>query len=168
MKMTLLFLAAAIACPPPVSASEPSRAEPAAAPAPAARQASSSACPYCFQPLLDGYAGLIEELKPWLAELEAEAAAFEESLASIQKEIDAKDAEIARAKEGADKKAAKAEVKKLTGERKALLKKYVSVSDEKAGFYKNYSRDVGKKIETHIAAVRQMLKQVQSAASSQS
>ncbi|HNT98204.1 MAG TPA: hypothetical protein PKK31_08070 [Elusimicrobiales bacterium] len=145
----------------------PAAAEQAPAPVPAAKPAFRSACQYCFQPLLDGYAGLIEELKPWLAELETSAADFEATLSGIQKEIDAKDAAISAAKEGADKKAVKAEVKKLTADRKVLLKKYVSVSDEKEKFYKRYSKEVAKRIEAQIGKVQQMLRQVQSAASSQ-
>lgn len=114
------------------------------------------ACPGCFQPLLDGYNGIIADLKPWMDERDAMALDLDRRLSEIQKRINEKDDAIEQAKLGADKKAAKAAVKSLNKERKAILKEYTDTNDKKDGFYKTFSSEVEKKVEGYnkIAAVK--------------
>jgi len=129
-----------------------------AAPAP-------SPCPHCFQPLLAGYKGIIEDLNPWMEGMDAQAAALDGKLSAIQRQINEKESAIENARRGTDKKAMKEAVKSLTKERKLLLKEYTTASEEKDAFYKKFSKEVEKRTEGYNKIVESKLNETLSAAS---
>lgn len=139
----------------PVAVSAPVKPEPAV----------HSSCPYCFEPLLAGYNGIIADLKPWMQEMDLQAAAFDQKLSAIQKQIDGKDDGIAKAKLDPDKKAGKAAAKALSKERKQLLNEYSDERDAKDKFYKKFSKDVEKKMKGYNRIVEEKLRTTLSAAS---
>lgn len=136
---------------------------PAAEPAPAAARRSS--CQACFQTLPAGYGKISAELKPWMAEMEGQAADLDQSLSDIQKRIDGKDGDIENARQIANKKESKAAVKNLNKERKALLKEYSKAADQKADFYKQFSKEVEKRTRAHLKLLEDSLRATLSAAS---
>lgn len=148
---------------------ETAPAAPAAVSAPAAPAAPAAArsqsCPNCFQPLLAGYNEIITDLKSWMDEMGAKAADLDRRLSEIQKRIDEKDDAIEKAKAGTDKKAAKAAVKALNKERKLVLKEYTNANDERDEFYKKFSKEAEKKVESYNAITAAKLQMTLSAAS---
>jgi len=124
-----------------------------------------SACPHCFQPLLAGYKGIIDDLDPWMGEMNVQAAALDQKLSAIQKQINEKESAIETARLGTDKKARKEAVKGLTRERKQLLKEYSAASGEKDAFYKKFSKEVEKRTEGYNKIVESKLNETLSAAS---
>jgi hypothetical protein len=124
-----------------------------------------SSCPHCFRPLLAGYNGIIADLKPWMDEMDVQAADLDHRLSAIQKRINEKDNAIENARLGTDKKVRKAAVKNLNKEHKLLLKEYAAASDEKDAFYKKFSREIEKKTEGYNKIVEEKLKETMAAAS---
>lgn len=137
--------------------------EPAGAAAMSA--ARPKACPHCFEPLAAGYKGILSDLEPWTAGMEAQAAALNSELSAIQKQINAKDDAIEEAKLGTDKKASKAAVKALTKDRKQLLKEYSAASGKKASFYKQYSKELEIRTKRYNKITEEKLQEALSAAS---
>lgn len=132
-------------------------------PAPAAARRSS--CQACFQTLPAGYEKITAELKPWLTEMESQAADLDQRLSDIQKQIDGKDDALEKARLITDKKESKAAVKNLGKERKALLKEYSAASDQKDDFYKRFSKEVEKRTLGHLKLLEDSLQATLSAAS---
>lgn len=168
---------AAAVVPAPVPAPAAAAAEAAAtprpetaAPAPAAEPAKPmtarrSSCQACFQTLLSGYGNITAELKPWMAEMEGQAADLDQRLSDIQKRIDGKDGDLEKARLIANKKESKAAVKNLGKERKALLKEYSEAADQKEDFYKKFSKEVEKRTQAHLKLLEDSLRATLSAAS---
>jgi|GEM_PF-5464041 len=141
----------------PAPPAEPEKAAPALPPS----------CPNCFEPLTAGYAGIMDDLKAWTAGMATQAADLDRALYDLQQKINAKEGEIESANQGTDKKAKKAAVKSLTKERKALVKEYGAANSRKSAFYKQFSKELGKKVEAYNETVSGKLKEAQSAASLQ-
>lgn len=153
--------AAAVAVPVP----QPVIPAPAPETKPVPAAARRSSCQACFQTLPAGYEKITAELKPWLTEMENQAADLDQRLSDIQKQIDGKDADIEKARQIANKKESKAAVKNLGKERKALLKEYSAASDQKDDFYKQYSKEVEKRTQAHLKLLEDSLQATLSAAS---
>ncbi|HAN05932.1 MAG TPA: hypothetical protein DCW72_03875 [Elusimicrobia bacterium] len=148
-----------------VAAPQPEAAAPAPEAKPAPVTARRSSCQACFQTLPAGYDGILAELKPWLTEMENQAADLDQRLSDIQKQIDGKDDAIEKARLITDKKESKAAVKNLGKERKALLKEYSGASDQKDDFYKQFSKEVEKRTLAHLKLLEDSLQATLSAAS---
>ncbi len=158
--------AAEIAAVPQSPQAETAAVAPALAAAPVKPAAARlQACPGCFQPLLEGYNGIIADLKPWMEDMEAQAEGLDRKLSEIQKRINEKDDAIEKAKTGTDKKEAKAVVKSLHKERKTILKEYTGTSDKKDEFYKKFSKEAEKKMKDYNKIVAMKLQMTLSAAS---
>ncbi len=158
-------VAVATAAPSAAPSASTESVKPAAAPEAVKPAFPVSSCPHCFQPLLTGYNAIAANLKPWMEEMDAKAAAHDRRLSAIQKQINENETAIEQAKLGADKKAAKAEVKNLTKEHKALLKAYSAASDQKDAFYKKFAKEVEKRTEGYSKLLELKLKETLSAAS---
>lgn len=141
---------------------EAPKAEPAPAPAPKPVKAKAlTECAACLSPLIDGYKGVLADLDKWVAEVDAQTAAAEESFQKLQKGISDNEVAITKAKlEGG--KANKERVKELTKQNKTLWSELEAARKAKAALCKQFGRDASQKVREYNATIQEKLKESQS------
>lgn len=133
---------------------------PAPAAAPVAAPAKLTGCADCVKPLVEGYKGILTDLEKWIAEVNTQTAAAEETVQKLNQQIKENEAAITKLKLE-DGKDAKNRAKELSRENKRLWGELEAARKAKAALCKQFSREASQKVRQYNTDISENLKAVQ-------